>query len=75
VSPRRTIEAASGREVGRSASLGPFVSHYVDELLGDMNLETHRSESLLAEFFRPNFPSKYEGVTEERRRRGTSPRE
>ena len=55
--------------------LGPFVSHYVDELLGDMNLETHRSESLLAEFFRPNFPSKYEGVTEERRRRGTSPRE
>lgn len=47
--------------------VGPFVSHYLDDLLGDMSVPTRRARSLLREYCAPLAPSSYATVGEERR--------
>lgn len=47
--------------------VGPYVSHYLDDLLGDMDLPTRRSRSLVHEYFGPVWPSRYASVSEQRR--------
>ena len=54
--------------------VGPYLSHYLDELLADMGLRTNRTGSRIKEYMAPLWPSRYRGVAEERRRaRGDSP--
>jgi cation diffusion facilitator CzcD-associated flavoprotein CzcO len=48
--------------------VGPFLAHYIDELMLDMRLETRRTRHLLSEYFAPFWPSRYRDVEEERRR-------
>jgi len=48
--------------------VGPFLGHYLDELMRDMRLETHRTRHIVSEFFAPLWPSRYRDVGEERRR-------
>jgi dimethylaniline monooxygenase (N-oxide forming) len=48
--------------------VGPFVAHYIDELMRDMRLETHRTRHLLYEYFTPFWPPRYRDVGEDRRR-------
>jgi dimethylaniline monooxygenase (N-oxide forming) len=48
--------------------LGPFLGHYVDELIRDMRLETRRARHWISEYFAPLWPSRYRDVGEERRR-------
>jgi hypothetical protein len=47
--------------------VGPFVAHYIDELMRDMRLETRRTPDLLSEYFGPFRPSRYRDVGRERR--------
>jgi dimethylaniline monooxygenase (N-oxide forming) len=48
--------------------IGPFLAHYIDELMRDMRLETRRTRHFLSEYFAPLWPSRYRDVGEERRR-------
>jgi dimethylaniline monooxygenase (N-oxide forming) len=48
--------------------IGPFLGHYIDELMRDMRLETFRTRHLLSEYFAPFWPSRYRDIGEERRR-------
>jgi dimethylaniline monooxygenase (N-oxide forming) len=48
--------------------IGPFVAHYVEELLRDMRLPTLRTRNLFKEYFAPLWPDRYADVTAERRR-------
>jgi dimethylaniline monooxygenase (N-oxide forming) len=48
--------------------VGPFLAHYIDELMRDMRLETCRTRRLLSEYFAPFWPSRYRDVGQERRR-------
>jgi dimethylaniline monooxygenase (N-oxide forming) len=54
---------------GRSQGyfVGPFVAHYIDELMRDMRLETRRTPHLLLEYFGTFRPSRYRDVGRERR--------
>jgi dimethylaniline monooxygenase (N-oxide forming) len=53
--------------------IGPFLAHYVDELMRDMGLKTHRTRDPFTEYLAPFMPSRYRGLGEERRRaRGRS---
>ncbi len=47
--------------------IGPYVAHYVDELLEDMGLRTRRAQNPVAEYLSPLWPSRYRGVAAERR--------
>ncbi len=55
---------------GRSEGyfVGPFLGHYIDELMRDMGLDTFRTRHLLSEYFGPFWPSRYRDVGYERRR-------
>ncbi len=59
----RTFPAAS-----EGYFIGPFVAHYVDDLLRDMNLPTRQADNLLTEYFGRLRPSRYRDVHEQRRR-------
>lgn len=48
--------------------VGPFVAHYVDDLMRDMGLSRARTGNALTEYFAPLWPSRYQGLQEERRR-------
>jgi dimethylaniline monooxygenase (N-oxide forming) len=48
--------------------IGPFLGHYIDELMRDMRLETRRTGDVMTEYFAPLWPSRYRGVNDERRR-------
>jgi len=48
--------------------VGGYVPSYVDELMKDMKLPTRRTGSFYAEYFKPAFADRYEGIGEERRR-------
>jgi hypothetical protein len=48
--------------------VGPYVAHYIDELLSDMGLRTKRSSNAIAESLLPLWPSRYAGLREERQR-------
>ena len=53
--------------------VGPYISHYIDELLTDMGLRTNRTGTRVKELMAPLWPSRYRDVPEERRRvRGDS---
>ncbi len=47
--------------------IGPFIAHYLDELMRDMGLETFRTSQLLTEYFAPFWPVRYRDVGHERR--------
>jgi dimethylaniline monooxygenase (N-oxide forming) len=47
--------------------VGPFVAHYIDELMRDMRLARRRTPDLLSEYFGPFRPSRYRDVGRERR--------
>jgi dimethylaniline monooxygenase (N-oxide forming) len=47
--------------------VGPFLGHYIDELMRDMRLETFRTRHLVSEYFAPFWPSRYRDVGQERR--------
>jgi dimethylaniline monooxygenase (N-oxide forming) len=51
--------------------IGPYVTHYLDELLRDMGLPRRRAGNILSEFFAPYWPDRYRNLSEERRRTGT----
>jgi dimethylaniline monooxygenase (N-oxide forming) len=48
--------------------IGPFLGHYIDELMRDMRLNTRRTRHVISEYFAPLWPSRYRDVGEERRR-------
>jgi hypothetical protein len=47
--------------------IGPFLAHYVEDLLRDMGLPTSRTRDLFKEYFAPLWPDRYANVTAERR--------
>lgn len=49
--------------------IGPYVAHYLDELLRDMRLPRRRTPNLLAEYFAPLWPSRYQNLGGERHQR------
>jgi cation diffusion facilitator CzcD-associated flavoprotein CzcO len=48
--------------------VGPFLAHYIDELMRDMRLEPFRARHVFSEYFAPLWPSRYRDVGQERRR-------
>ena len=48
--------------------VGPYLAHYLDELLSDMGLRTNRTDTTVKEFMGPLWPSRYRDVGAERRR-------
>lgn len=48
--------------------VGPFLGHYIDELMRDMQLETFRTRHFFSEYFARLLPSRYRDVAGERRR-------
>lgn len=50
--------------------IGPYIAHYADELLRDLGLRTRRLRNPVAEHLAPFWPSRYEGLAEERREGG-----
>lgn len=49
-------------------TLGTYVPDYVDELVGDMGLQTCRKDNVREKYFEPFTADRYEGLGEERRR-------
>jgi hypothetical protein len=66
----RVLRWASEAFPGRSEGyyIGPFVAHYLDELLSDMGLPRKRSGNFFTEYFAPFWPDRYRNLGEERRR-------
>jgi cation diffusion facilitator CzcD-associated flavoprotein CzcO len=54
--------------------IGPYVAHYLDDLLRDMGLPRRRAGNLLSEYFAPFWPDRFQDLGEQRRRgrRGVS---
>jgi hypothetical protein len=48
--------------------VGPYVAHYIDDLVRDMGLRTIRKRNPLAEYLAPFWPERYQEIAEERRR-------
>ena len=48
--------------------IGPYVAHYVDDLLRDMGAPVRRTSNVFREYFAPFWPSRYATLGEERRR-------
>ena len=48
--------------------IGPFIAHYLDDLMRDMGLRTVRTSNWLVEYFGRLLPRHYRGVPKERRR-------
>ena len=46
--------------------IGPYISHYSDELLHDLGLRTRRRRNILAEYLSPFWPERYRDIAEER---------
>jgi dimethylaniline monooxygenase (N-oxide forming) len=60
--------AAATTQTGpRGFFIGPYLAHYIDDLLRDMGLRTIRTSNFLAEYFAPLWPSRYRTLAEERR--------
>jgi cation diffusion facilitator CzcD-associated flavoprotein CzcO len=47
--------------------VGPYIAHYLDELLTDMGLHTNRTGTTVKEFMGPLWPPRYRDVGAERR--------
>ena len=54
-------------ERGTEGFLGPFISQYVDQLLGDLKLDRKRRRNPLTEYFGAFRASRYKGLSDERR--------
>ncbi|MGW4117714.1 flavin-containing monooxygenase [Nocardia sp. NPDC004711] len=52
--------------------LGPYLTHHIDELMGDMGLPTRRTDNFVTEYFDTLLPGRYADLTEERLRARTS---
>lgn len=50
--------------------IGPYVAHYLDDLLRDMGLPCRRTRNFWTEYFAPYWPDRYLDVQLERRRGG-----
>ena len=48
--------------------IGPFVSHYLDDLVGDMGLPRRRTSNIFVEYLAPFWPSRYSNLGDQRRR-------
>jgi Flavin-binding monooxygenase-like len=48
--------------------VGPYLAHYLDDLLRDMQLPRRRAGNLLSEYFAPLWPHRYQHLTEQRQR-------
>ena len=48
--------------------IGPYIAHYVDDLMMDMGLERLRANNPLTEYFGRFLPRRYRDVHDERRR-------
>ena len=53
---------------GTEGFVGPHISHYVDDLMGDMGLATRRLDKFVAEYLTAFRASRFAGLGEERRR-------
>jgi cation diffusion facilitator CzcD-associated flavoprotein CzcO len=53
---------------GTEDFVGPYISHYVDDLMVDMGLETKRTGSVAKEYLTAFRASRYAGLADERRR-------
>jgi cation diffusion facilitator CzcD-associated flavoprotein CzcO len=53
---------------GTEDFVGPYISHYVDDLMVDMGLETRRTGSVMKEYLTAFRASRFAGVAGERRR-------
>jgi cation diffusion facilitator CzcD-associated flavoprotein CzcO len=49
--------------------VGPYVAHYLDDLLRDMRLPRKRAGNLFLEYFAPLWPHRYRNLAEQRQRR------
>jgi dimethylaniline monooxygenase (N-oxide forming) len=61
---------------GRSQGyfVGPYLAHYLDDLLRDMRLPHRRAGNFVAEYFAPLWPHRYRNLAEQRlRMRSTTP--
>ncbi|MEZ4869461.1 MAG: NAD(P)/FAD-dependent oxidoreductase [Caldilineaceae bacterium] len=50
--------------------IGPYVAHYLDDLLRDMGLPCRRTRHFWTEYFAPYWPDRYRDVSVERRQSG-----
>jgi dimethylaniline monooxygenase (N-oxide forming) len=53
--------------------IGPYLAHYVDDLMRDMGLRTRRTGNPLSEYLAPLWPERYRDIAQERRRRRELP--
>jgi hypothetical protein len=66
----RVLQWAVDTFPGRSQGyyIGPYVAHYLDDLLRDMGLPRRRARNFFSEYFGPFWPDRYRGIDEQRRR-------
>ena len=62
---RWSTERFPGRPEG--TFIGPYVAHYLDELMDDMGLQTRRRGNPFSEYLGPFWPDRYRTVGDERR--------
>jgi cation diffusion facilitator CzcD-associated flavoprotein CzcO len=48
--------------------VGPYLAHYLDDLLHDMNLPRRRAGNVFSEYFAPLWPHRYQHLAEQRQR-------
>ncbi|MFQ6006260.1 MAG: flavin-containing monooxygenase [Woeseia sp.] len=53
---------------GTEDFVGPYISHYVDDLVVDMGLETRRTDNFVKEYMTAFRASRFAGLADERRR-------
>lgn len=53
---------------GSEGFVGPYITHYVDDLIVDMGLETKRAGSFVSEYLTAFRASRFEGLADDRRR-------
>jgi cation diffusion facilitator CzcD-associated flavoprotein CzcO len=46
--------------------IGQYLTHYIDDLVRDMGLPTSRTKNVLAEYFLPFWPQRYQDLAKER---------
>ena len=61
-----TNEVFPGRSQGYF--VGPYLAHYLDDLLYDMNVPRKRAGNVFSEYFAPLWPHRYQHLTEQRQR-------
>jgi hypothetical protein len=64
---RWAAEVMPGRTQGYF--VGPLLSHHLDELLDDLGVARKRTPTRLDEYLLPLWPTRYRGVSAERRHR------